>query len=574
MIFTKGSVKRAGRLLAVILLLMLAFATSAEARERHSENLVKIARRETEKRYAIAWWLNATGIVEKCPVIDIDNVTPSTATRIYEEVFNRKIELFIGGYQLKYLKLLMNGNDTVEPRDVSLLLESFARSVLEIPGDEYRVLLRKILLSALNPAEREAYKFEVSDIDKLVLLVAELGKKSNVSEKYIFSIIVKLQLVKLATRTGIYEDAYNELLNELLMKESILMALFVDKIVNGLQVNIVEQGPAEVLKLQKQIEQVTRNRPLTRSNVLRVLNYTMEMLQSAGTGDIEIEKLLSVVNIVLSENVDVEYLEEVIQRLGSVAGENTITGAPLTGDRTRGDSLSVEGTESSTGEDDVRMGARRYNHMAGTTEELENAHYYINLAIFETTYLAESLNRLIERINSEKIGLYVEFQDVKGGMVAFKEGKNKSIHIVQGKAESGHLLGYLQYISITLPVLSFLIVAYKKGILMTMVSILKEWAVGKPRWVVSNQEGLVFRSEKAVFFERFWDVVHELSSKYNVVITKSTTHREAYSLLSSRIKDPVKIAVLETLLYGYEYARYGGMELDVKPLLRLIDSLK
>ncbi|MEM4661998.1 MAG: hypothetical protein QXQ73_04910, partial [Desulfurococcaceae archaeon] len=77
-----------------------------------------------------------------------------------------------------------------------------------------------------------------------------------------------------------------------------------------------------------------------------------------------------------------------------------------------------------------------------------------------------------------------------------------------------------------------------------------------------------------VFFERFWDVVHELSSKYNVVITKSTTHREAYSLLSSRIKDPVKIAVLETLLYGYEYARYGGMELNVKPLLRLIDSLK
>lgn len=570
MIFTKSPGARAERLLAAILLLMLVLTVSAEARERHSENLVEIARRESEKRYAIAWWLNATGITKEYSAMDMGDIAPSTATKIYEEIFNRKIELFIGGYQLKYLKLLMCGNDTVEVNDISLLLTSFAKSVLEAPGNEHRVLLHKILFSALNPAEREKYKFDASDIDKLISLVVKLGERSNVDKRYVFSIVVKLQLIKLATGIGIYEDAYNELLNELLMKESILVALIVDRAIGDLQVNIVKREFAETLGLQRQLEQVAKNAPLTRSDVLEVLNYTMEMLQNAEKiANISIEELLFKVSTILGKNMNVEHLEDIIRYLGGIAGKNATAGTQPAGDRDENRTLLVGSAGSSTGEDDVRIGTRKYSYSASTTEEFEDA-YHVSSAIFENAYFIESLSRLLEKINNEKIMLYIEFRNVDNTAINEKE---RFIYVVQEKAESAYL-DYLQYTLTTLPLPLSLIIAYKKGILATIVNAIKEWATRKKPRIVAGLSSAMSKNEKIMFFEEFWNMVIRLSSKYNVPIAKSTTHREAFALLSSRIKDPSKIVVLEKLLYSYEYAKYGGVELDVKPLLQLINSLK
>ncbi|MEM1780430.1 MAG: hypothetical protein QXQ17_04685 [Desulfurococcaceae archaeon] len=568
------------------------------AETRHSRELSDIARSEAEKRYIIEWWLSSTGMDIKYNVSRIEDITPEKASTILnEDIYKGDMGLLIGGIQFRFLKYTGTGVEQITSDDIVKVFMAIANarntklSCENVLGKAfYHIMagLRK------HP---ETCRYTINDIDETISIILGIALENNIDIEYFSSVIAKFYALKTAINRGILREIYDKILDELLMKESLLLAFMFKSMADELRVIVVEEiGIGDVLR---SIISDGDKSAVSEIDLDLLLKTITELTREIQGKNIDMSRLPAIVEIVLREGIDPGVIEKLLSLVKEAKDEGSLIVA-ISGVFERGIPVQVQNeavlsnnTEierymgsSISGVDHRRIYEERYGiqpidhdqgefdaiHSEKVNSEIDSPYNVVDAEMA----LENAFQKLLDRVNNELLNLNI-----------IKTDKASSSNKVDSRTRSPRVLtsremNIAEYVSTALgsAMLISYVLIYRRNDLVNLAKYLAKLMRGvrllldsHVKYTGSADIGVF--DKRSVFLHKFWNSLIKISSRHGVEISVSTTHREAYRSLVARGVDPWISAVLWKLVLGYEKIRYSNVfeDLDLDELIKIAESL-
>ena len=547
--------------------------------DRHSIELGKAASTIVYGSEILKQWIrnvNAT-------LTNTSEVDAALAKKLLQMVYNdTRLALFIGAAQLRALKMFSGEGFYITREDISKLLILFAEKSLEndLGCDKP---LSKLILNLYNGYEFCSYNY--TDIANLIDYVIETGKgvSANTTARISSKLLLILMLYKGAVSMS--RKTFDDLLNDMLVYDSIVLAMFIKNFVSYHPINF------DYRISYSNIQYITKSNET--SNVIDVNTFEkaiyklIELIESEKIS-IKTSEFISMIFLGISTNIG-QTLQVLLSNNISISSIEVIA------------SPNQYIVESSKGASSIpnqffRNGSSPY--MISPSQQLMESYMGMgNNGIAEESYIsrsrvdsgATSSSVRKSRILSLNFKDYKALEEVvaKSNAISFAETilesnrlssqSIKDVVIVDSGAKKQFQYGNQMFIlfvstSTLLTFIVFVVIVFSKhNILLAMK---KLFVVNRARVFADTKSALGKEDEKTILLHRFWKVLHFVSGKHGVTINNSDTHRDVLSKLVKA--NPRNIQLIKTAVTKYEVLRYSNMwsGKDLKELSNFLNLLE
>jgi len=562
----KRFLTRTGRTaLAIVTMFILFFKPVAAEDARHPSNLWEIAHRDMYAVEKLVLWLNNTGVAARLNV-DLSNISDiiSRSPTILEQVYgNATLALFIGGLQLRQLKIFARVSTKIDGLDVLNLLKTVVLGVNITKVDTGCTdAISKVFANLAHPRR---CVFTPSDLEEVSFYTAVLGR--DLPKDMVASVLGKVYIMKrVLAGAQIHREVFNRLLDDLLYEESlplyVILSIAADSanisIVDGLstssageQLLVLPNGsgaagavePISLEHIEKAMELLTQVLALAEKHgielraedIPRIIDYALstDLVSLAKLVDTldDVEVLRpSELNGVLEglEGLDEEELDEDMAGWPSTSGVAVhMSGENGTGHGGGGSLLEGSGTGGGSG-------------MPAGVLDIEVYIKQLEPAILGN--LAKSLNKV------NTVVLHIappaaldSARDSLGGpspgaMAVRKDGAFPGLWV--------YAIGLVFAFFGTVAIL-------KPGLLARVFTVLLS------RKSADSTLGGTNMAMRGAFW-LFWDLVYALASRLGVEVGRGDTHREVCAKIIAVARDEELRRTLGSIARGYEVLRFSN----------------
>jgi len=581
--------------LTVLLLALIAIADLSilNAEEvRHPSNLGKFIEESVNNYEEFLNWLKYTGLASRFNInlSDVNNIM-NKSMLVLEEVYrNATLSMFISGSEFKHLKIFSRLSEAIRREDVAKLLKAIAIELnMSKISFSCRDVFNKFFTNTVKP---KTCRYNETDLDHLTWYIMTFHRGLPSSE--LPSILSKIYTIKIILKVGaVYRDVLNNILEDLLYRESIVLYLIINDVIHSNEVAIVTppQGMSiATLSMPKDIGKKSTERIITIEDVekaMKLLNEIMKLSEEYGL-DISSQDVINIVNYILSmdieealkfiESIDINYLRYISSKPSAYYIGNTENSSTITEEKPsnlpRFISNIPEGVYPYYEGEYYEEFTREFYHSSsgggsgyrgsGYTDSGENS---MNFEVaLEGLAKSVAIEDVVEKLNSIPIAVSSTTQTD-----LIMTTTTVSIHrrtVFSTQSTSKGWLGNEVWIYLALLFVLSLGVAiiFRPHIIFNLFARFSKVFKG------ANNSSIYKKSDSVL--ELFWLLIEKLASILNIKISISDTHREAFLKLVDRIDDEYFKRKLEDVTKGYEVLRYSDKPyVDKEQWSKIVKSL-
>jgi hypothetical protein len=567
-------------------LAIISIANTVAEEVRHPSNLGRFVKEGMDSYREFLEWLNYTGLTSRYDLnlSDVNDIKRKSVLVLEEIYRNTTLAMFIGGVEIKHLKIFANLSDEVGRDDIVKLLKAVAKE-FNISRIDFscRDVFTKFFTNIVKP---KTCRYNLTDLDYLTWYTLKLYRGLPSAE--LTSILSKIYTAKIILRTGaVYEDVLDRILEELLFKESIVLYLILKNVVYTNEVAVItipRTTSTPIMQIIK-VGNKSTGKVVTLEDIekaMKLLNKLMKISEQYSI-DISSQDVVNIISYILSldieealkfiESIDIDYLRYIstipptIYSIGREADnlnpieEKSSSRYPIPQPPQNIPFGIYPYYEGEYYEEFIREfypgSSDRY---AGSSDSGSkgSGDSISNIVSLEVLAKSIAIDDLVEKLNSIPIAV----PSLNTVTELLNTVTSTSIHrrtTASTQSSSGKGLGYDIWLYLILLCLLPLGVAivFKHYIILSIFARFTKVFRSRSEGVVSSRGWGIL--------EFFWVLVERIASVLGVKIGISDTHREAYKKLVIHINDEDLKHRLKEVVKGYEVLRFSDKhDVDVE----------
>ncbi|MEM0047899.1 MAG: hypothetical protein QW464_03400 [Ignisphaera sp.] len=546
------------------------------ALERHSIELEKAASMIVYASSALEQWAQNMNIS-----INLSEYNSNESKKLLFMVFNdSRLALFIGAIQLRALKMFSGEEDYITEEDIEkLLMATLKSSGLSTDNLSCDKTISKLVINLYYGYEM--CKYNITDIYNFINLITEKageGISINATSKLLSKLLITLMLYN-----GIItmdESTYKNLLDEMLLYDSIVSAIFLRSYVEFHPINFKPQTSYKVVYNTSKNSNAYLDISTIEKAVYRLIEITRDK------NHIKIGDILAAIIIGINYKT-----EDILQTLAenNISYEESIVIIGRYGNKSDSTKLGLINNEIETEEDS----APSYN----TTPYPVNATpIYMGIEFTETQTPLSNKEHRENGSSINKQGIKVDFDIVKESKILTEiVSKSNTAVFAESIPEYNQMQKNL---SNTKPIIllsnqkqqyfccktqTMTIVVASSTLLLVIIAIFRhnlfryikaflEWSKTKTMVSKGNKHGE--NDERYASLYRFWATLSLICRRLNITISSFDTHRDVLAKLVDKGHHNVHLIKLATA--KYEIIRYSNAwgRKDLEDLNKALDVLE
>ncbi|MEL9940534.1 MAG: hypothetical protein QW632_02245 [Ignisphaera sp.] len=569
------------RVLTVIaitfLLLYISSFFSVLALERHSIEIEKAASSIVYASYVLKQWAQSMNIS-----INLSEYNGDVAKKLLSMVYNNsRLALFIGAIQLRALKMLSGEESYITGEDVAKVLIAILKgsglSTNNLSCDE---VISKLAINLYYGYEM--CKYNITDIYNFINFIAENAREmpANVISKLVSKFLITLMLYNgIITMNG---TAYESLLNEMLLYDSIVSAIFLKSYVELHPISFKSQPSYKII--------YSRSTPENSSvyldfNIIEKAVYRL-MEIAKNKNNVKIGDVIAAIIIGMSYKPE-EILQIIAQ--SSLSSEDSIAII----EHYDGENSSTKLGSINNTIEIVQSPTQPYNtapYLIIVTPTYMGIGYTVAPTQFDNEYHRG------ESPSTNRQGIKVDFDMVKGSRIITEiVSKSNTVVLVEPVPEYSQIQDKFnstkpiillsnqnqQYfyfgnsmitVAIALSILSLVAITIFRHNLFKHIKAFLGWGKAK---IVSNWINRYSRDdERCITLYRFWTTLSLVCRKIGISISSFDTHRDVLAKFMDKGYRDIHLIRLATA--KYEIIRYSNAwsRRDLDDLNKVLDALE